>query len=375
MRKMGSRFVTVRTGAIIAASAAAAAATAWERTHQHVTGAVLTEAHMAVERLSDLRHETKMLAAIQSGLEKEWGSFAFLGFRDVYEMAAEAGRTIFVVVERSPEGRIARGIVQTTLTNVHGDAELLEKAYPSFQALTARENWKRARSHGGDTAVLLQITTLGPTDRGGGLGSLLRNAVLNMLPKQVEFALTTTPVDGAKSETIDAEDPSTYTPAMRFHARGGAIPARILAGYKSPPPDAPETAHGSDIVVMRYARDADGAWPAKRPPMRVRSVGPVQERILRTGRSLKVRGLKAPRPKLPVLHRPSLQAGMPSLHVGETRVKVISEIRKNASRLRHRNSGRVADKPEAAGPATALTSLPTTAPEPADDREPTVPAS
>ena len=339
MANKRNKFVTVRNGAIVAASAVAAVASAWERTHRRVSGAVLTEADLVVQRLSDLRHDTKMLDAIQEGLEKEWGSFAFLGFEDVYEMAAAAGGTIFVVVERVEGERIARGIVQTILTDVHGDAALLEQAYPSFQSLTARENWKRSRSHGGDTAVLLQITTLGPTERGGGLGSLLRNAVLNMLPKQVEYALTTTPVDGAKTGSIDGEDPSTYTPAMRFHARGGANPARILPGFKTPARDAIVTAHGRDIVVMRYARDDTGNWPAKRPPMRVRTVGPMQERFLRTGRSLRVRALKAPRPKLPGgLHRPSLHApSMPSWRVAETRGRVISGIKRGASRLRRRD--------------------------------------
>ncbi len=224
MSKKTNKFVTVRNSAIVAASAAAAVASAWDRTHRHVSSAVLTESDLRVERLSDLRREKNMLAEIQTGLDKEWGSFAFLGFKDVYEMAAEAGQTIFVVVERDAEGARARGIVQTTLADVHGDPELLEEAYPSFQSLTAPEAWKGAHHHGGDTAVLLQITTLGPTERGGGIGSLLRNAVLNMLPKQVEYALTTTPVDGTKTESIDAEDASTYTPAMRFHARGGRQP-------------------------------------------------------------------------------------------------------------------------------------------------------
>ena len=331
------KFVTVRNGAIVAAASAAAVASAWERAHRHVTGAVLTESDLRVERLSDLRHEGAMLAEIQSGLEKEWGNFAFLGFADVLEMAAEAGQTIFVVVERDQEGAHARGIVQTILADVHGDAQLLEEAYPSFQSLTARATWKRARQHGGDTAVLLQITTLGP-ERGGGVGSLLRNAVLNMLPKQVQFALTTTPIDGARAESIDTGDASSFTPAMRFHARGGANPTRILPGYKTPVQDGgAETAHGQDVMVMRYERDDSGAWPAKRPPMHVRSVGPLQERALRTGRSLRVRALKAPRPHLsmPSLHRPSLHApSMPTLprpHVSVPSVKVVNTIR---SRLR-----------------------------------------
>ena len=166
----------------------------------------------------------------------------------------------------------------------------------------------------------------------------------------MEYALTTTPVDGAKAESVDAEDASTYTPAMRFHARGGANPSRILLNYKTPAADATPTAHGRDIVVMRYARDENGAWPAKRPPMRVRSLGPLEERVLRTGRSLRVRALKAPRPKisLPSIHRPSLHApAMPSLpHVSVPRVEVISRVKQGASRLRHRDGQPEDELPE-----------------------------
>jgi hypothetical protein len=193
--------------------------------------------------------------------------------------------------------------------------------------------------------VLLQITTLGPTDRGGGLGSLLRNAVLNMLPDQVLYALTTTPVDGTKTESIDPDDPSTYSPAMRFHARGGANPARILPGYKTPEDPNVETSHGRDIVVMRYARDAEGVWPAKRPPMRVRSLGPLQERILRTGRSLRMRGLKAPRPHLPSVHAPHVS--VPGLHASAQ----IRALKTRAGRLRHRNDDGRTSAPPSESPA------------------------
>jgi hypothetical protein len=330
-KKGVAKLVTVRNGAIVAASAAAAMASAWDRTHRHVTGAVLTESDLRVERLSDLRGAPEIIDAIQTSLAKEWGSFAFLGFKDALEMAAQAGQTIFVVVERvEGEPPQARGIVQTILTDVHGDPGLLEEAYPSFQALTAPEVWKRSSSHGGDTAVLLQITTLGGTERGGGIGSLLRNAVLNMLPKQVEYALTTTPVDGARPESIDAGDPSTYTPAMRFHARGGANPSRMLPGYKKPASGAIETSHGYDVVVMRYARDDTGAWPAKRPPMRVRSLGPIEERALKTGRKLRVRRPKLRMPAFRRLHAPALRR----IHV--PKVKVFSGIKHGASRLRGR---------------------------------------
>jgi hypothetical protein len=314
MKKLrNSKLVNARNGAIVAGAAVAAASAAWDRTHRHVAGADLTEAEMRVERLSDLRHEKGVMATIDEGLRKEWGPFAFLGLENVQEMASEAGDTIFVVVERDEDGPHARGIVQTILADVHGDPELLEAAYPNFRALTAHESWRASRHHGGDTAVLLQITTLAPaTERGGGIGSLLRNAVLNMLPKTVKYALTTTPVDGATADSIDFADTSTFTPAMRFHARGGANPSHLLLGYKIPDDPEAETSHGRDVVMMRYERDEAGDWPAKRPPMRVRSLGPLEERLLRTGRRLRIRGIHAPRRiHLPAVHRPHVP--MPTL--------------------------------------------------------------
>jgi len=101
-------------------------------------------------------------------------------------------------------------------------------------------------------------------------------------------------------------------------------------------------------VIMRYARDDSGVWPAKRPPMTVRFVGPLQERFLRTGRSLRVRVLKAPHPTLPAFHRPSLHApAMPALPQFRVRkAKVMSDIRKRAARLRRRE-----DTPEDEAPA------------------------
>jgi hypothetical protein len=256
---------------------------------------------MRVVHLSDLRGETECLQAIEAGLRGEWGPYAFLGFDGIDEMAARAGETIFVVIKREGDDVVPRGIVQTMLGDFHGDPAELVAAYPSFTDLTSRDSWKRSRRKGGDTAVLLQITTLGPTERGGGLGSLLRNAVLNMLDKQVKYALTTTPIDGIATGTLNPADPSTYSAAMRFHARGGARPTIVLPGYKTPDPPTGATSHGHDVVVMRYERDPSGVWPAPRPEMRVRSMGPLQERLSRAVRRRKLGRLHAPH-----LHRPSL---------------------------------------------------------------------
>jgi hypothetical protein len=230
-------------------------------------------------------------------------------------MLDRAGDTIFVVVERDASGVSARGIVQTILADVHGDAALLQETYPDFAALTSAESWKRARHRGGDTAVLLQITTLVQSKRGGGIGSLLRNAVLNMLDARVAYALTMTPVDGATLDEVNLEDPKTYTAAMRFHARGGAVPARIIPSYKLPSADPAASKHGSDIVVMRYARDEAGVWP-ERPAMRLRSMGPMQHRTARALRRLKLRSRGArlarmgPHPHLPHVQSPHFLTGL-----------------------------------------------------------------
>src|SRR5438445_6646326 len=53
-------------------------------------------------------------------------------------------------------------------------------------ALPISEALKRASTRGGDTVILLQITVLDRDERGGGLGSLLRNAALHMLRDDVK---------------------------------------------------------------------------------------------------------------------------------------------------------------------------------------------
>jgi hypothetical protein len=61
----------------------------------------------------------------------------------------------------------------------------------------------------------------------------------------------------------------------------------MLQGYKRPQGDA--TKHGEDIVVMRYARDESGEWPAPRPEMRLRSMGPMQRQVSQAARRLHLR--------------------------------------------------------------------------------------
>jgi hypothetical protein len=269
-------------GAVLAASALAAAA--WhEVRHRSVWRAELRD-DIRIERLRDLAGDLEAIQVIEAGLRNEWGPFAFLGFETFAELSREAGRLVFVASEEQDSRRRPLGSVQLTLASVGGDASSLATTFGTFHELTSAEAFRRANFRGGDTAVLLQLTVFNPDDRGSGLGSLLRDALLHMLPPDVEYALTTTPLvspDGGA--TIDLADPSTWTPTMRFHARGGALPSGVLPGYKGTEA-APNG--GADIVVMRYARAVDGSWPAARPEMRLRRRGPLYERMARTAAGL-----------------------------------------------------------------------------------------
>ncbi|MPZ50490.1 MAG: hypothetical protein GEU75_14530 [Dehalococcoidia bacterium] len=267
-------------GVLVAASALGAAA--WhELEHRRVYRAELQDGELRVERLRDLRPDSQALATIEEALRREWGSFGLLGFDDVAQMARECGDFVLVASSFTGGQRRPKGCVQVTLADVHGDPEALASASPSFDMLTSREAMRRARRKGGDTVVMLQLTIFSQEDRGSGLGSLLRNAVLHMLPEDVKYALTTTPLDLAPgSARVDLAQPATWTPAMRFHARGGAEPVALLPGYKA----SGGAGHGGDVAVMKYSRTATGAWPAERPEMRVRSRGPLQERAVRAGR-------------------------------------------------------------------------------------------
>lgn len=277
MPKLNRKSSVVAASAVSAASALAAAA-AYEFEHRRVSRAELSEARARIERLWDLRAERENIERIGEGLSAEWGDSAFLGFEDIHEMAAKAGQSIYVAQRQLDAGDVQTAVLQTVRIPAAGDALKLQQLYPSFTDLASAESWGRAAQRGGDTVVLLQITTLGPTERGGGLGSLLRNAALHMQPDEVKYALTTTPVDANPGVVLRLEDPATYTPAMRFHIRGGATPAAVLPGYKAPRDGAPSK-HGSDVIVMRYARLQDGSWKAPRPEMRLRRSGPLQQRL------------------------------------------------------------------------------------------------
>lgn len=298
------------TGGVLFAASAVAAAAWYDWEHRRVTRALLSEANVKIERLCDLKLDKETLQLIEAGLRREWGPFALVGFSSIEEMAAKAGTTVFIALHKEGAKYLPKAALQTTLVDVHGDTEILREAYPTFQELTGPDAWKRARHHGGDTVVLLQIAVFETGERGAGLGSLLRSAVLHMLGPDVKYALTTTPVDPKPGAApLDMADGSTYTSAMKFHIRGGAQPASVLPGYKTPSEaDAGASSHGRDVSVMRYARDADGKWPAPRPEMRLRLLGPLEERLLSTALRLRFLSARSRRALASVRHHKPLAA-------------------------------------------------------------------
>lgn len=282
----------VRKGAVAAAASAASAAlaaAAYEIEHRSVSQADLADSRIRIQRLWDLRADRETLDLIGRGLTEEWGSSAFLGFQSLDEMASRAGQDIFVARRVLDSGELQVAVLQTTRVEAGGDPARLLEAFPDFAALTSYRSWSSSEHRSGDTVVLLQITTLGRQERGGGLGSQLRNAALHLQPGSVRYALTTTPVDSEEGVALDLDDPSTFTAAMRFHVRGGAAPATVMPGYKAQARQegAMPARHASDVVVMRYVRDSEGSWPAAKPAMRIRRAGPLQQRISLAWRRLR----------------------------------------------------------------------------------------
>lgn len=280
-------------GGVAAAAATAAsalAAVAYEFEHRKVSQAEIADAHIRIRRLWDMRPERENLDDIGCGLAEEWGASAFLGFESIHEMAAKAGQNIFVAQRRLEDGEMQTAVLQTIRAAVGGDPAGLLEAFPTFAGLTSHKSWADSHHKHGDTVVLLQITTLGRQERGGGLGSMLRNAALHLQPRDVRYALTTTPIDKKDDLTLNLKDATTYTPAMRFHVRGGARPAMLLPGYKAAAgsEDEPQR-HASDVVMMRYERDDEGSWAATKPEMRIRRAGPVQQRVSLAWRRLRRR--------------------------------------------------------------------------------------
>jgi hypothetical protein len=284
--RAASAITSTRGGVLFAASALAAAA--WhEMENRRVTSADFDSVPVRVVRLNELRDDAESLDAIEAGLRNEWGEFALLGFDSLRQLAAKAGNTVLVALVEEDGRFVPKAALQTTVGNFRGDPSRLHTKFDSFQSLTSAAALTKASRHGGDTAVFLQITVFGKDDRGLGLGTLLRDAGLNLVEDRVKYAITTTPIDRLPERPpLDLEDTNTFTAAMRFHARGGAAPVLVLPAFKRTEQSGAST-HGSDIVVMRYVRDEDGAWPVAMPAMHFKRVGPLQAKIASTARGLR----------------------------------------------------------------------------------------
>jgi len=275
-------------GGAIVGTAATVAVAAWqELEHRRIDFADLVEVPVRVERLSELKHDAESLALIEAGLKKEWGHFGLLGFDSIQDMLAQAGNSVFIALLQDGNKFLPKAALQTTTVDIGGDPQTLRLAYRNFDELTSAEAMHAASKRHGDTALLLQITVFDQENRGIGIGSLLRDAGLNLLDESVKYALTMTPVDVAPGKpALDLADAATYTPAMRFHGKGGAVPTIGLPGYKLPPEGESAGAHGHDIVVMRYARNDDNTWPVEAPQMRIHRVGPLQARWIGTRKGI-----------------------------------------------------------------------------------------
>jgi hypothetical protein len=275
-------------GGAIVGTAGMVAVAAWQEIeHRRVDFADLIEVPVRVERLSELKHDAEALALIEAGLNKEWGHFGLLGFQSIDDMLAQAGSSIFIALLQDGDKFLPKAALQTTSGDFGGDPAALHLAFHSFEELTTAGAMHAASRKSGDTAVLLQITVFDQENRGIGIGSLLRDAGLNLLDGSVKYALTMTPVDVAPGKpALDIADPATYTPAMRFHGKGGALPTIGLPGYKIPSEGESSAGHGHDIVVMRYARNDEGAWPVEAPQMRIHRVGPLQARWIGTRKGI-----------------------------------------------------------------------------------------
>jgi len=196
-----------------------------------------------IERLSDSRGDQEYIRTIQEGLLNEWGQFGPADEEEMLLMANRIGRTCFVSRYAGEEPVC---VLQARLADVDGDYRKLLEHYPNFSELSSEGTWSEDEHTKGNTAILMQITTLDPQGRYRGVGGLLRDVALTMLPPYVEYALTITP-EGNES----------------FHIKSGAEEVGSRKGYKPYDMEHPNSGigiiHSEDIIFTRYHRE-DGEW-------------------------------------------------------------------------------------------------------------------
>lgn len=270
LHTLGSRLVGYRpSGRTVAFVAAGSAAAAGALAVIQQAERIRRPRHLAeyeITTLAELADEEEALATIQQELLAEWGAFAPQDMTEMRRLVERAGHLSYVIRFREEDGSLGPpcGVLQTARADIGGDPERLTEVFESFNAITDSGTWERSPEMAGDTALLLQITAFG--ERSRGVGSRLRDAALYSLPREVRFALTTTPVDDSFDPAADAGD---YPPAVNFHYRGGAELAGYARGFKLPPAGADVAAgrqHNRNVAFMRYTRASNGEWVGVRRP-------------------------------------------------------------------------------------------------------------
>ena len=226
----------------------------------------MTTVTSEIIKLYDMLGQDGKMQQIQRELEDEWGPYGPADMREMHMMAENAGHMIYVIQFASDDGiMIPSGILQTGRAPIGGDYRRLIEVYPTFNHIVSNGTWEESNNMRGDTALLLQITAFG--ERSQGVGSLLRDGVFRMMPDDVLYALTTTPVPkGLTLEGLNEMPHHSYPPAVRFHYNGGGEISGHKADYKVPqgrPNGDKGRQHYTDVKFLKYTRRQEG-WVLRR---------------------------------------------------------------------------------------------------------------
>ena len=235
---------------------------------------VTAQRTMAIDTLYNMRDERRALATIARGLQEEWGAFGPKDNSEMNRMVDGAGNRVYVgreVLDRQLGSPLI--VLQTGVADVKGEPHRLTEKHPTYCHITSGETWTGFGEMKGDTALLLQITTLDEDARNNGIGSVFRGGVLSVLDDSIRWALTTTPVprdfyDKLVSSAVPLEELEhgvlAFPPAVRFHYNGGGRIAGISGNYKLPYAGREQLGCGRQsntaVAFLRYSRAPDGKW-------------------------------------------------------------------------------------------------------------------
>ena len=208
-----------------------------------------------------------VLQRIQEPLFKIWQYEAPANLEAMKRFVTNFGGTTFVaVVEHEP-----KAVLWTTRISAGGNPGRLLRKYKSFNALAWHSRGRRFDEIRGDTAALLAITAL--TDEPG-FGRTIRDGVFGLLPANVKWALTVTPV----GESFDPANPATYSDGATFHTRGRASATIVEHDYRLPNPcqDHLDEGHLTSVCFFRYdLEQLRTAGVTDRPPLRPPAILPL----------------------------------------------------------------------------------------------------